>query len=625
LAEATGVTAKAQRKESAFTPNPALCGVIPVSAIARGERRLEGESYLATGYGIRTLLEGGSFPFLHLRELARVWQPSRLKGIIVSAEHGIPFLTPNQVFDLRPAVRKWLSSNHTPDLPLRFLEPGWILVTCSGNGMAQNVGKVLASYSAHEKAIVSHDLLRLQMHSENDFGLLYAFLRSRFGRAMLSSSQYGGVIKHLEPKHVEPLPIPNLSSSIRASLDVRIRQVFSLRDAALQLTVQAENAFLNALNISSPNLEEEKGYIVPSSQLSAGRRRLDAHHFNPKARAILRALQKTGCKLTPLRKLVSRIFVPGRFKHVYVEHGTPYLDSEDIYKVNPDITKFVVGLNKNKVEQYKVKKDWLLMACSGQVYGINGTVVLANEWHEGKILSNHIMRIVPDPDAGVRRGYLQMALGHPSIGRPLILRWAFGSGVPEISPEDILDVPIVRLARRDEDEIATMVERASELRLLADRIENEAILELETHVAKSVLRVPHSQPVGAVDESAPQGDANLDEQRRWHEYLAKALDGRLIPSHSQLKKTLELWARIRAEQGNVAVLPITTPMDDGVLNLAWNTPEQYLEVAISADGRLQWFYRHSKANLIEGTDDELLDVVPTRVYELLRQLHPQPA
>lgn len=612
---------KLTSKEGVPASNPAvICGSLPLSVVARGSRRLEGEAYLTTGYGIRVQLESCGFPYHHVSELAQIWMPDRLKGIVVSQEHGLPFLTPNQVFDRHPVVRKWLSKNQSPDVANCYAQPGWILITRSGNGMAQNVGKILASYSAHVGAVVSDDLLRVQLKTESDFGFLYSFLRSRFGRAMLSSNQYGGVIKHLEPEHVLALPVPKLDAQFRRWLDIRIRHVFALRDAALKLIAKAEADFQNALGMKPAMPVEEEHYQVSGHELFGHRRRLDAHHYNRTAKCVLDALRKSGREYTPLRKFVLRVFVPGRFKHVYGDRGTAYLDSEDIYKVNPDVTKLVTNMSAERAAEYMVKRDWLLMACSGQLYGINGSVVLATRAHEGKVLSNHIMRFVPHPDSGVRRGYLQMALGHPIFGRPLILRWGFGSGVPEIEPNDLLDTPIVRLGSELETRIADAVERASELQLLADSVENHAVHETEVTVFNEVLH----QPARATPMETPLEDKIfLLEESRWHEFLAEY--GTAIPglSYKQMVEALRLWVRVRANLRKTP-LPITTAVETGILNLAWNDPFQYLEVTIGEDGRFGWFYRHTASDKTEGSDEDDLEVVPDRVFDLLQHFQQVP-
>jgi hypothetical protein len=168
-----------------------------------------------------------------------------------------------------------------------------------------------------------------------------------------------------------------------------------------------------------------------------------------------------------------------RFKHVYADDGIPYLDSQDLFKVNPEITKFIPEQTKKNPERYFVERGWLLMASSGQLYGINGNVVLADRWYEGKIISNHVLRIVPSNEPQVRIGYLQMVLNHPVFGQPLVQRLAFGTEVPEIPPEDLACFPVVRLRPQPEGEIADRVERAVELRRQADEQEDAAARSVE--------------------------------------------------------------------------------------------------------------------------------------------------
>jgi hypothetical protein len=50
---------------------------------------------------------------------------------------------------------------------------------------------------------------------------------------------------------------------------------------------------------------------------------------------------------------------------------------------------------------------------------------MADAWHEAEILSNQALRLVPH---GICAGFLAMALGHPALGRPLVIRLGFGSG-----------------------------------------------------------------------------------------------------------------------------------------------------------------------------------------------------
>lgn len=178
----------------------------------------------------------------------------------------------------------------------------------------------------------------------------------------------------------------------------------------------------------------------------------------------------------PLSSVTSKVFVPGRFKHIYGDGGIPYLDSADILEVNPDIKKFVLSLAEVEQENYRVESGWLLMPCSGQVYGNVGHSVMATDWHLGKVLTNHIMRVCPST---IRSGYLLCALSHLTLGRPQIVRYAFGSSVPEIAPEDVATALIPRLRPALEEKIADLMEEAAAARDEADALEIKIALEAE--------------------------------------------------------------------------------------------------------------------------------------------------
>lgn len=464
-------------KRSAVSADAGVAFVsVPVSELAMGDRRMEGESYLSEGYLVRRRVEASGLPVKHLQDLAEVWQPGRLKGVQVPPRRGEPFLTATQVFDIRPRARKWLAPGRVNHLGERYVEPGWVLVTCSGS-----VGDTIMSYSGHRGYIVSHDLLRVQADDPVWLGYLYAFLRSRFGRAMMRSSKYGSIVKHLEPEHLQQLTIPVLGEEFRRIVGRRVSEACRIREEALARFREAEAFYEREVNGHEGATTPESSYAVPSSRLFGRQRRLDGYHYNPDGERVLETLRATGREVVPLRSVVKRVFGVPRFKHVYAEDGIPYLDSEDLFKVNPEITKFIPRATKKNAETYHVEKNWLLMACSGQIYGLNGGVVLASEWHENKIVSNHVIRIVPAED-GIRPGYLRMALGHPELGRPLVTRCAFGTSVPEIAPEGVRDLPVLRLAADVEGEIADLVESADELRLRADREEDAATAMVEAEL-----------------------------------------------------------------------------------------------------------------------------------------------
>ena len=471
------MTAAELRAKPPVEAHPPNWGPLSASEVGVGDRRLDAEVYLSDGFLIRRDIRDSKLPVPLLGELAKVWQPNRLKGIRVEAEYGVPFIAATQVFDIWPTPRKWLAPSKTPSLAARYVAPGCILVTCSGT-----VGDAIIAYSAHTDLVISHDLLRVEIESPELRSYVYAFLRSRFGRAMMTSSHYGNVIKHLEVDHLEQLPVPTLDY-LFGEIHEQVSDVYAARDEAYRLDMASRARFGEAMG-DQPDAAREESYSLPASRVFGGRRRLEASAHSPGSRFISELYERNASSIAELGK-IARAYLPNRFKRIYGETGTPYLDSEPIFKINPEMTKFLTPATGVKLGSYLVRPGWLLMARSGQIYGINGQVMLANEWHDGKVVTEHIIRIVPNSEQ-VRPGYLQTVLSHPTLGQPLVVSRAYGTSVPELAPEDIEQLPIPRLAREVEDEIADAAEQANRLRLQADEIEDKAVLKLESELAREL-------------------------------------------------------------------------------------------------------------------------------------------
>lgn len=458
------------------------CVTLPVSEMAAGDRRLEAEVYLSDGFTVRRAIQCSGLAVSTLGQLAQIWQPSRLKGIRVAPEHGTPFLAATQVFDIWPTPRKWLAPSKTPAISDRYVLPGWILVTCSGT-----VGNVIISYSAHAHSVISHDLLRVQIEDDPSLrSYVYTFLRTRFGRAMMQGTHYGNVIKHLEVSHLEQIPVP-VMARLRDEIHERIGDLFATRDEAYRLDMTARQRFADAMSDQLQPPPEE-GYAVRASRLFHGRRRLEAFAYSPDAQLVTQTYQRNAESIVRLGR-IARVFLPARFRRIYGGEGTTYLDSGPVFKVNPELSKLLTSATPIDFDAYMVKRGWLLMARSGQIYGINGQAILADRWHEGKVITEHIMRIVPEDT--IRPGYLQTVLSHPTLGQPLVVSQAYGTSVPELAAEDIQRLPIPRLTKQEEDEIADAAEKASELRMRANDEEDEAVAILEGELVDQ-LGLPHA-------------------------------------------------------------------------------------------------------------------------------------
>jgi hypothetical protein len=439
---------------------------LPVSAFTRGDRRMEAENYLTSGFGVRVAIEARKAGLTCLGEVARVWQPSRLKGIQVSREFGTPFLAATQLFDLRPVPRKWLSIDRTHESADRFVTRGSILVTCSGN-----VGRATLARQVHEGVLVSHDLLRIEASAPEWWGWIYAYLRAAQVREMLKTVQYGHIIKHLETTHLNVLPIPKLRDDLLADFGAKALQITRLRDQAEERVTVAENHFEGCIGRVDAKDLGEGGFSVKASSIFEGRRRIDASVHNPAVTKVRRHLKRNGQGVTRLGDLGFDCWLPTRFKRVPAEDGAELMDSSDLFEINPDGGRVIADGDFGDPHRGRVEPGWLLVARSGQAYGLNGSITVATAAHQGKVISDDIIRVAPRTSAAIPVGYLFVALSHPTLGRPLVKSIIYGSSIPHLEVTDLQDLPVVRLAVADETRIADLADQASASWAEADLLE----------------------------------------------------------------------------------------------------------------------------------------------------------
>lgn len=449
---------------------------LKASLLFRGDRRMEAATYLGIGYATRLAIESKPSGWTRLSEVARTWQPSRLKGIQVGPEHGTPFLTATQVYDVRPTPRKWLSIHRTRDYPQRFVQSGQIVLTCSGN-----VGRATLAHDTTKDILVSHDLLRIDTKNQDWWGWIYAYLRAPTVRKMMKAAEYGHIIKHLETHHLDLLPIIRVDGTQRAVFGSRAKEILDLRDQAYLLTVEAEALFESAFGRFRAVDIGETGFTCRACRLFSRRRRLDAWHHNPSVKALGNHLSRQAKRWDTIVELGFKVWLPTRFRRIAARDGVHFLDSSDLFEINPDIAKRIADRNYGDPHNGRVARGWILLARSGQIYGLNGSVMLSGPQHENKIISDHIIRIAPCAPK-CRVGYLLMAMSHPALGRPRVKALPYGSSIPEIEVSDVQNLLIPRLDASVESDIADRVEEAARLRDRADELETQLAESAEAQV-----------------------------------------------------------------------------------------------------------------------------------------------
>lgn len=457
---------------------------VNVSVLTGGDRRLEARSYLTDGYGQRQLIQSRPGGWQPMREVARLWQPGRLKGVVVRQGTGLPFLSAGQVFEASPVVRKWLAESHVKDAAVRRVETNWILMSCSGL-----VGRITAVYPHHEQIIITHDLLRIVPKDDSDRGWLYAYLRTSVFHSIAQSAQYGHMIKHSEPEHVQSIPVVMPAPAIRAGIGKVALRALELRAQAIASQAMADRAYEELINPSGVAPVATVSHTVPLSRLLTSRMRLDAEFARSDVLEIEDLVRSASTRpAQSLKDVTESVSLGNRYTRIFGPAGTPYRSASELLDLNAPVTKRIFAALVPKSDTYLLQAGWIIMARSGQVYGLNGRSMLLTSAHAGVFGSDDLITIVPEPKS-IHTGYLLTVLNNRKYGRPLVIRHAYGTSIPHLDPVDVRTVPIPRFDRKAENKIGEWAVAAAALSGQADLLENEATAQAEA-IVKRLMRTP---------------------------------------------------------------------------------------------------------------------------------------
>lgn len=414
--------------------------------------------------------------------LAQAHHFGRFKRIFVE-KSDMPIFQPSQILDIKPKPDKYISAKTQTDINALRVKENQLLLTCSGSiGKCTIVTKTLANL------IFSHDLIRIKANIEEDTGFIYTYLQTKTGQLVLATNNYGAVIQHIEPEHLENVTIPNASENIKRAIHEKVMRSFALRDESNNLIDKAEKLLLEALNLPEfdklkPNFyaknEDIQTFVV---NLDLMNDRFEGSYHIPIISKIIDYLLDSGAQILPLgsNELTSRIIMAGRFKRNYVEdtEGVVFLGGKQIYELDPTGKKYlsIKQHDKRIASELFIKENMIVITCSGTIGKVN---IVPKHW-EKWTMSQHVLRAVPK-DKTIA-GYLYIWL-NSDFGRELIVRQTYGSVVDEIHDNHLSQVPIPIL--KDEQkikEINDLALKANELRSEAYYLEQAAIKQMNEEV-----------------------------------------------------------------------------------------------------------------------------------------------
>jgi len=455
------------------------CFSVDNSWLAQNSWRLDATYYTNQAIWARRVIEESGFETKPLWDekgegsSREVFWPSRFKRIYTEdPENGKPFLSANEAFMLRPQTQRWIAIKQFKDISPYLVKRNWILMSRSGT-----IGRCRLVTPYLEQFFITDDLMRIVPNLYS--GYLYAFLSSWLGQALSTRERYGATVTHIEPHHLQDIPVPLLPEEEQKHIHEKVEKAYRLRDEANELLDKADSLLYEELGLpifdesKVPYLFDTRKPQVFVSKASELKERFDSSFHIPRVKAIRSILDQGKYRSVPLGDL-AKPFIPPRFKRIYVEaeYGIPFLQGSHIPLIKPFDLKYLSKRAHKDLTPWIIKTGWLMVTRSGTV----GRASLVPCKFDGWAVSEHIERIIPKEEN--HPGYIAAFLMTP-YGQLQLLSKIYGGVVDELTEEDTAKVMIPEAPHRVQKRIGDIVIEAFEKSAQAIEDEDEAISKFE--------------------------------------------------------------------------------------------------------------------------------------------------
>ena len=186
-----------------------------LSEVVKNGNRLEASVFGIDGKNAREVLKKCKWPLNPLageHGVTTAYHLPRFKRIWV-AKSNFPIFQPTQITEIDPQPSGYLSTTTKTDLDALRVREGQVLLTCSGT-----IGNSSLVTATLDQKIFSHDLIRLTSQEDFSSGFIYAFLKTKIGNTLIRTSEYGSVISHIEPDHLNNVPIPSPPTVLKRTI-----------------------------------------------------------------------------------------------------------------------------------------------------------------------------------------------------------------------------------------------------------------------------------------------------------------------------------------------------------------------------------------------------------------------
>ncbi len=237
-AQASASLAKARQSIvialKAPTVDPATFSAHAVSfAAIRDTHRLDAFFHNPSAAALDAWSNGHPNGTWRLREVANVFDVPPFKHIYVDPDHGLPFFTSGDLFDLERTTDKYLSRTQTRDLRKYVLERGWVLLARSGQ-LGGIIGTPQFADSSLDQSTTSDHVIRIVPRGNGvPPGYLFAYLSCReIGYPLLTRTMTGASVPALWPVYLDDVAVVKADASFMRKVDRMVQEAFEMRVSA---------------------------------------------------------------------------------------------------------------------------------------------------------------------------------------------------------------------------------------------------------------------------------------------------------------------------------------------------------------------------------------------------------
>ena len=346
-----------------------------------------------------------------------------------SPEHGLMFFSASDMFKSDVATSKYLSKKYSPYLKELALHRDWILITRSGT-----LGKVVYTTSDYEGKIGTDDLVRIKPKEDKiKRGYLYSFLSSKYGYSLLTQSGYGGVIKHIEPHHIQHLRIPIFPNKLQEQIDSLIEEATEQRVIANKCLHEATFYFESKFQIKD-SIET----IFSKKITDIGYSWVGRNNDIEIEKVLKKIKERTHFQIA---KKQEYCYAPPLFKHIYIptNNGHPFYTGAELSRNFRRPYRYLSTKGVRNIDDYKLKDGQILIYKSGPRDGLLGNVFLYNDTLKEACLSDHVIRLKFE-DKNLANWVF--AFLKSKIGLRILHNNATGAAILFITPERVGNIPI---------------------------------------------------------------------------------------------------------------------------------------------------------------------------------------